>query len=120
VGERGGDTGGAPWKPAASASVGTAIGGASAFGITRADSEQVAWGIALWSLMSLAGVIVYLARIWVERRIVHVDELAALQARIERVERKNEQLEQELRDTLRLAREGTELAVRAVKREVPS
>lgn len=69
--------GGPSWKPVAGASAlgGGAVGAAGAFGITHATSEQIAWGVAIWSLTTLAGVIAFLGKSWVERRFVHVQEL---------------------------------------------
>lgn len=68
-----------PWRSAATALAGIGAGGAGAFSITNATSEQIAWGAAAWSLMTVAAIVTYLARTWVERRFVHVEEL--IQAR---------------------------------------
>lgn len=67
--------GGVPWKSPASALGGGAVGAAGAFGITQATSEQIAWGVAIWSLTTLSGVIAFLGKAWIDRRFVHVQEL---------------------------------------------
>ena len=77
-----GTKGGPPqWRTAAGTLGGGAMGSAITFALQGAQPIQIVAALAVWSLLTLATVVGYVARMWVERKVVHAsvpDDLHAI------------------------------------------